>query len=155
MASKVYLIDLYAYTFKKGIPRFLVLKRSVEKIYAGQWRMIGGKVRENEKRWEAAIRELYEETGLQPVKFWCVPTLNHFYEPSEDEIHLIPAFAAEIEPESRVCLDDEHVAFEWITRDQADQYIFWPEQKRIIDLIGRLVLRGQILDDWIISSDQN
>ncbi len=39
MASKVYLIDLYAYTLKKGIPRFLVLKRAAEKIYAGQWRM--------------------------------------------------------------------------------------------------------------------
>ncbi|MEX0994974.1 MAG: NUDIX pyrophosphatase [Balneolaceae bacterium] len=153
MASTVQLIDLYPYVFKQGELHFLILKRAKNKIYAGQWRMIGGKVKKDEKRWQAAIRELNEETGLRPNKFWCVPTLNHFYEPSGDDIHLIPAFAAEIEPDSTIRLDAEHQEYKWVPSDKIEQYIYWPEQKRIITLMDRLILRDQILEDWIISSD--
>ena len=34
------------------------------KVYGGQWRMIGGKIKENELAWQAALREFDEETGL-------------------------------------------------------------------------------------------
>lgn len=153
MSSPVHLIDLYAYSLIRNDPHFLILKRSEGKIYSGQWRMVGGKTKKNEKRWEAALRELYEETGLQPVKFWSVPTLNHFYEPSGDDIHLIPAFAAEIEPDQNIRLDDEHVEFKWVSSDEAERFIFWPEQKRIIALIDKLLRQDQILTDWMITSD--
>jgi len=147
------LIDVYAY--KKEVEKisFLLLKRSENKIYSNQWRMVGGKVNKHELRWQAAIRELKEETGLRPKLFWSVPTLNHFYEHTTDQIHLIPAFAAQIADESAVVLNNEHSDFIWVNSGATDQYIFWPEQMRIINCISNLVIKDQILPDWIIKFD--
>ncbi|HBQ58180.1 MAG TPA: NUDIX domain-containing protein, partial [Balneolaceae bacterium] len=74
------LVDVYPYKIKNGVPLFLIFKRSANKIYANQWRMVGGKVQEGESRWEAGLRELKEETGLTPLKFWTIPSVNQFYE---------------------------------------------------------------------------
>ncbi len=153
MSGKKKLIDLYAYQRKNNHVFFLLLKRADNKIYSGQWRMIGGKVKNDESRWEATIRELKEETGVKPKNYWAVPTLNHFYEPKSDQIHLIPAFAAELESDSPVKLDDEHKSFKWVTIDQIPSYIFWPEQVRIFKLIHEFVINDKILPDWKIDTD--
>jgi dATP pyrophosphohydrolase len=147
------LIDLYPYKIIDNRPAFLLLKRSSDKIYANQWRMIGGKVKENETYWKAALRELNEETGHKPLKFWSVPSINQFYEPSTDQIHHIPAFAAELNKELEIILDEEHSTSEWIYHDEAESYLHWPEQIRIIVLIHHLITSNKILPDWIISTD--
>lgn len=147
------LIDLYPYKLIDERPVFLLLKRSAGKIYANQWRMIGGKVIDDETYWQAAIRELSEETGHKPVSFWAVPTINQFYEASNDQIHQIPAFAAELNPELDIILDEEHSEAEWIYHNQAEAYLQWPEQIRIIGLIDQLITTKKILTDWIISTD--
>ena len=72
-----------------GVPEFLLLLRSKNKIYANQWRMVGGKVKEGETYWEGALRELKEELGLEPDFFWVIPSVNTFYEPSSDQLHQI------------------------------------------------------------------
>jgi dihydroneopterin triphosphate diphosphatase len=153
MSGKKKLIDLYAYRRKNDQLLFLLLKRAEKKIYSGQWRMIGGKVKTEELHWQAAIRELKEETKLTPVRFWSVPTLNHFYEPQTDQIHLIPAFAAEVPNDSSVKLDDEHKMYKWVTIDEITSYIFWPEQVRIFHMIQEFVINDKILPDWIIDTD--
>ena len=147
------LIDLYPYKIINGKPAFLLLKRSAGKIYANQWRMIGGKVHDNETYWQAALRELGEETGHRPVKFWAVPTINQFYEATNDQIHQIPAFAAELNSAMEIILDEEHSESEWIYHHEADLYLHWPEQIRIIGLIHQLIISNKILPDWIISTD--
>ncbi|HCI70754.1 MAG TPA: NUDIX domain-containing protein, partial [Balneola sp.] len=91
------LIDVYPYRVDGKNVEFLILKRSSKKIYAHQWRMVGGKVQENEQYWKAALRELKEEISISPIKFWTVPSLNNFYEHSSDSIHHIPAFAAQMD----------------------------------------------------------
>lgn len=144
------LIDLYVYRMDGTAPRFLLLKRSEQKIYAGQWRMIGGKVKDGEKRWEAAQRELHEETGLHPVTFWAVPTLNHFYEAATDSVHLIPPFAAQVDPDQEIVLDDEHSDYKWVFLEEAESAIFWPEQVRILQLVNRLLQTSQILEEWML-----
>jgi dATP pyrophosphohydrolase len=147
------LIDLYPYKLINEKPAFLLLKRSADKIYSNQWRMIGGKVRDNETYWQAALRELNEETGNIPVNFWAIPTINQFYEASTDQIHHIPAFAAELDPEADIILDEEHSEAEWIYQQEAGLYLHWPEQVRIIGLIHHLITSNKILPDWIISTE--
>jgi len=147
------LIDLYAYTLnEKGDPLFLVLKRSEKKIYAGQWRMIGGKVKPGEKSWQAALRELKEETGLIPRKLWAVPTINHFYEPQSDQIHLIPVFAAQVDAEADITLDHEHIQSKWFKMDEINKIVQWPEQRRIISTIHSILSTSnrQIQPEWLI-----
>ena len=147
------LIDVYPYKLVEDTPLFLILKRSAGKVYEGQWRMIGGKVEDGESYWQAAYRELGEEINLKPQKFWTVPTVNHFYEASSDQILIIPAFGAEVEANKAPLLDDEHIDFKWVAAKDSVSHIHWPEQIRIIHLIHDLIVNRQILSEWIISAD--
>ncbi len=113
--------------------------------------MVGGKVVEGETYWQAAIRELKEEISEKPSSFWTVPSVNSFYEHKSDTIHQIPAFAAKIEwTDERIELDDEHTGYLWVKADLINEYIHWPEQKRLIRLINDILINQQILPEWII-----
>lgn len=145
------LIDLYSYKIVDKIPFYLLLKRSEDRIYHGQWRMIGGKVEKGETYWQAAVRELYEETGLKPLKLWTIPSVNTFYEHKTDQILHIPAFAAEINDSEHITLDTEHSDYNWFSLDDALKKISWPEQKRLIRLTHSIITSNQILEDWYIN----
>ncbi|MEO1022858.1 MAG: NUDIX domain-containing protein [Bacteroidota bacterium] len=149
------LIDLYSYRLiGDSGPEFLLLKRSKKKIYASQWRMIGGKVKQDETYWQAALRELNEETGLEPVTFWTVPSINQFYEAESDTIHHIPAFAAELANDAVPTLDDEHSDWMWVSVTDISTYIHWPEQQRLFRLIHHILTdqNQQLLPQWLIPS---
>ena len=151
MAEKK-LIDLYPYKIINQEPRFLLFKRAQGHIYQGQWRMIGGKVEAGETYWQAALRELDEETGLSPSLFWTMPSVNQFYEHKTDTILTIPAFAAEIRENEEIVLDSEHSKFDWFPVQKAVDVIIWPEQRRLLELVHHIVTSNQILDDWLISN---
>lgn len=146
------LIDVYPYRQKHGYPNFLIFKRSSEKIYANQWRMVGGKVQEGEQSWQAALRELKEETGLSPVKLWAIPSVNQFYEPKSDTVHTIPPFAAELEFDAEITLDDEHSEYKWVSIEDVQSYIKWPEQLRLMKLTYDIMTDEflEILPEWVI-----
>jgi dATP pyrophosphohydrolase len=148
------LVDLYAYRTDGEEIKTLILKRSPDVIYAGQWRMVGGKVRDDEKAYEAARRELLEETGWQPQTFWALPSVNQFYDVKSDTIRQIPAFAAEISAEAEpVNLDHEHVDARWIRKEQISDYICWPEQQRLMKLLISITTQNKLLDEWIIPNN--
>lgn len=142
------LIDLYPYKFEGKKIFYLLFKRAAGRIYDGQWRMIGGKVQSGESYWKAALRELQEETSLKPLLMWTIPSLNSFYEHQTDSILTIPAFAAEIDGSSPIILDSEHTEYAWFSLDEAIDKIYWPEQRRLIELTDSLITSNQILEDW-------
>jgi dATP pyrophosphohydrolase len=129
---------------------FLLMKRAQGKIYAGQWRMVGGKVELGESHWMAARREFEEETRLSMRVFWTVPSVNQFYEYKTDTIYRIPVFAAELEPEAEPVLNDEHTEYRWVSGDHVADYVLWPEQQRLMGVIERIVSLNQILPEWTI-----
>ena len=142
------LIDLYPYKLEGNQRYFLLFKRAAGNIYEGQWRMVGGKVKSGESYWEAALRELYEETGLKPLTMWTIPSVNSFYEYRTDSILHIPAFAAEIDGEETIDLNSEHSEYSWFSIDEAVDKINWPEQRRLLKLTDSLITSNQILKDW-------
>lgn len=144
------LIDLYPYSLEKDDLRLLILQRAEDVIYARQWRMVGGKVKKGERAKQAACRELKEETGLEPLLFWTVPTINQFYDPDTDEIKSVPAFAARVDPGQPIVLDQEHTGYKWISVGEVEEYIKWPEQVRIMNILSTIVTENQILEEWII-----
>jgi len=141
------LVDVYPYLYVHGEPRYLLLRRSDNVVYSGQWRMIGGKVQDGETSVQAAIREFREETSQQPYSAWVVPTVNAFYDPQADQIRYIPAFAFECSS-NEIQLNHEHDDFEWLPIDEAVQRLGWYEQKRILRLTHDILITNSVLTEW-------
>ena len=147
------LVDVYGYRKRQTKIELLILKRAPDVVYAGQWRMIGGKVKSDEKAFEAALREFREETEAKAQVFWTIPSINQFYDANSDQIYQIPAFAAEISPTSSIRLNHEHVDFKWIEKQDISRYIHWPEQQRLMHLLISVISENKLLNEWIIKSE--
>lgn len=116
---------------------FLLLRRGPDVTYAGQWRMIGGKIEKGEAAWQTALREILEETGLHPTRLWVIPSLNTFYEWQDDRVNIIPAFGAQVSGEPN--LNGEHDDYRWIPPDEAADLLQWPEQRRLLKLSAGMI----------------
>lgn len=150
-----HLVDVYPYFMEQNEVKILLFKRSTDVVYANQWRMIGGKVKRQETADQAAMRELEEETGISdPRLFWTIPSLNQYYDHTEDVIRQIPAFAAEINGSEDIILNHEHVEFRLVPYSEIGQYKLWPEQQRLIALLENIITNKKLIDDWIISAQK-
>ncbi len=132
------IIEAHVFRIIDGRLNFLLLKRAAtEEVYPGLWQPITGRMHEGEKAWEAAIREIKEETGLSPESFWVVPNVNSFYNPVKDTASLIPVFAAKVAEDAEVVLSAEHDDYMWTTLEEALPLLAWPGQRRSADIIDR------------------
>jgi ADP-ribose pyrophosphatase len=120
--------DLHVVRTGPDGPEVLLLRRAAGRIYAGDWRMVGGKLEPGEAAWQAALRELGEETGLRAARLLTVPFLSRFYEWSKDRVNEIPVFVAVVDG-SDPTLDDEHDAFAWLPPADAAARLPWPGQR--------------------------
>ena len=141
-------IECYVYKkFDDGI-KYLLLKRSPEKQpYPGIWQIVTGKIEEEEKAYNTALREVTEETGLKPVKCYVAPKINEFYTPHNDNIYLIPVFVINVKDED-VILSEEHTHFEWLDFKSAYERIHWYSQKENLKIIDDL-LTGKVENTMI------
>jgi dihydroneopterin triphosphate diphosphatase len=112
-----------------GAFEYLLLQRSSQKIYAGTWRMVGGKLHAGEAAWQACLREVGEETQLPVERLLTVPYINRFYEWQHDRINDIPVFIALTSHGSEPVLDAEHCAAAWLPIGEALARLPWPGQR--------------------------
>ena len=124
----VRVIDAYVFNRKSKEIRFLLLKRAKTKIYEHLWQGVAGKIESREAAWEAAIRELKEETGFEPVRIFVADHVSKFYEAHGDWVNMVPVFGIEVEDEE-VKLSDEHCEFKWVDFNTAHQTLIWSGQK--------------------------
>ncbi|HMN23922.1 MAG TPA: NUDIX pyrophosphatase [Ignavibacteriaceae bacterium] len=129
------LIEAHIFREKNGELEFLILKRSPVQYYPNIWQMVSGKIKENETAYNAALREIKEETNLTPEKFWVAPTVNSFYSPDKDYICLLPVFAVKVKFDSEVVISDEHVEYKWLKPENAKQLLAWDGQRKSVDVI--------------------
>lgn len=136
-------IELHIYNRREK--KFLLLKRAGHKIYAGTWQMITATCEPGEQTPMTALRELREETKLEPVKLYIVPYVNTFYFDLHDSICLSPVFLAIVDSDD-VIISDEHTEYKWVSYDDAVKLINWPDQLRSLEVIKKY------LDDEILFS---
>lgn len=129
--------------------RFLLLRRAPGKLYAGSWRMVGGKIRDSEAAWQACVREVVEETQLHVTRLLVVPYINRFYEWEEDRINDIPVFLALVSGNDKPTLDDEHESFTWLTAGQAVHSLRWPGQREGLKTAVAMLENGKDLDPYL------
>jgi 8-oxo-dGTP pyrophosphatase MutT (NUDIX family) len=105
------------------------------------WSSIGGAVDAGESLSEAAVRELREETGLDPERLYNV-TVQAFYLHTTGVVQLAVAFAAVLTRPADVRLGEEHAEFEWVSAGEARTRYAWPREREAVDHIVKLLASG-------------
>ena len=91
-----------------------------------------GSIEPCETAWQAALREMREETGLVPSRLYSADLCEQFYEVGRDSIWLAPIFVAYVEPEVIVRLNEEHSEHCWASVDRAIDLLPFPGQKSML-----------------------
>ena len=137
-------VEVCPFRIRRDRAEYLLLRRAAdEPVYPGLWQFVTGRVEEGETARAAALRELREEAGAAPVRFWVVPAVSAFYDASADEIRSVALFAAELEGGGEARLSAEHDAFLWLTAADARRKLVWPGQRTCLDVVEQYILGGE------------
>lgn len=113
----------------------LLLLRSDKESYPGIWQPVTGTIAKDEKAYQTAIREINEETGINPKNLWVVPMVNAFYNWEKEIISFVPVFVAEVDYFSEIKLSPEHTEYIWVKKEDAKKMVSIKNHKNSIDLI--------------------
>ena len=144
---KVRVVDAYVYRREGNELIFLLLKRAKTKLYEHLWQGVAGKIETGEEAWQAAIRELKEETGLDPMKIFIADHVSRFYEKHGDRVNLVPVFGIEVDQED-VTLSDEHCEYQWTDYETARKTLVWNGQKEGLAVVNGMVLANDDRMRW-------
>ncbi|HZL36188.1 MAG TPA: NUDIX domain-containing protein [Tepidisphaeraceae bacterium] len=123
--------------------QFLQLRRSPGKYLGGAWSTVRGKIEGDEKAWQAALRELREETQIVPLEFYQLDTVDIFYLSGDDTLWHCPGFCALVAPDVKVTLNEEHDASRWTPRQRIEQDFIWPgERAQLAELCREILDNG-------------
>lgn len=123
--------------------RFLLMRRPLE----GYWHVVAGVVEEGESYAEGAIRELREETGMQPTgrlldlqrpQAYAISEdlrCRYDYPPGTTEV-VIQTFAVEAPSGWEPVLNDEHDDHRWCSLDEAVSLLHWPEARAALGVLA-------------------
>ena len=126
-------VNCYPFRARGGDWEFLLLRktRRSSSAQAGLWQVVSGKADGDEPFWKAALRELEEETGCRPVRFYNLEVESH-YDHVHDRVCLNPTFAAELAGDATVRLSPEHDEFIWLPFERALVTLPYPNQRESI-----------------------
>ena len=139
---RVSLVDVYV--LRRGAEGLscLVLRRAAGGRCPGSWETVHGHIEEGERPWQAAARELKEETGLAPERLYNLSRVEAFYQHREDEVALVPVFVAFVDPGAAVRLGPEHDAHDWLAPSAAGGRFAWPRERRALEDAVQLLGAG-------------
>ena len=142
-------MDTYALRGAGPTLEVLALRRGPHGRNVGSWETVHGTIEPGETPVHASLRELREETGLVPDKFYNLSRTEAFYQHKRDEVALIPVFAAFVASGASVQLSAEHDRAAWLkARDAAGRFA-WPRERRAMEDILSIVGGGDagLLED--------
>jgi dATP pyrophosphohydrolase len=142
-------VDTYALRGAGRTLEILALRRGPNGRNPGSWETVHGTIEPGETPVQASLRELREETGLVPAKFYNLSRTEAFYQHRTNELALIPVFAAFVAPDVTVKLSAEHDRAEWLPPRDAAERFAWPRERRAVDDILSIVGGGDadLLED--------
>ena len=146
---RVRFVDTYALRGAGEQLQVLALRRGPHGRNPGSWETVHGTIEPGETPVQASLRELREETGLVPQKFYNLSRTEAFYQHKTDELVMIPVFAAFVASDGVVKISAEHDHAEWLNARDAAERFAWPRERRAMDDILSIVGGGDagLLED--------
>jgi dihydroneopterin triphosphate diphosphatase len=136
------MVQCYAIRHAGESHEVLQLLRRKDDYMGGTWQPVSGRIEAGETAWQAAVRELREESNLQPLELYALDMVQTFYIPAHDTLwHSIP-FCAIVSPSAQVILNDEHDDHRWLPMESASQHAMWTGDRRAIAQIREIILAG-------------
>jgi dATP pyrophosphohydrolase len=136
------MIQCFVVRQSAGKTEFLQLLRADDDYLGNTWQIVAGLIEPGETATQAVLRELREETGLQPAELYHLDIVNTFFKADNDSVFHCPTFCAIVPANAAVLLNEEHSAFRWTPDSEIDQAVMWPGQR-----IALVALRSEILSD--------
>jgi dATP pyrophosphohydrolase len=121
-----------------GQPEILLIRRAPDRLYAGLWQCVTGKLESGERILDGALREVAEETGLgrsDLEDLMDTDIVNWFHAGDLDTLLCEAVFAARVRDGATVTLSFEHDDYRWLSADEARVLVVWPAYERAIDFV--------------------
>jgi len=135
-------VEVHVFRRRAKRLELLLIRRSPHRSLAGVWQPVTGGIERGESAMKAAAREVLEETGLTPIRWWALEHLATFYEPAQDRVRVVPVFAAEVAWTDPVYLSDEHDRYAFVSPGVARRRVLWATQRRAIAALLEEVASG-------------
>ena len=146
---RVAFVDAYVLRAGAAGLEVLALRRAPGGRSAGSWETVHGHIEPGETPVQAVLREVREETGLDPARLYNLSRLEAFYRHRTDEIALIPVFAAVVDGAAEPRASPEHDRVEWLAPAAAAARFAWPRERRALDDVLSILGSGDagLLED--------
>lgn len=116
--------------------RQVLLIRRAKGAFTGSWTLVSGRIEPGETAWQAAAREVAEETGLKPITLYTTGNTDVFYNPKDEVMEVVPVFVARTNSQEPVTLDDAHDDYAWLPLPRAIETVAFPGQRRALEMIA-------------------
>ena len=121
--------------------KVLLLKRA-SAVLRDAWCYIGGSIEDGEKAWQAALREIKEETGITKVSLYITNKFDQLYSPDENYIYIAPVFAGYVDDRQNVMLNHEHSEYKWLSFHEAIEHVALPGNDEVLTFIEKHFVKG-------------
>ncbi|MCM2982963.1 NUDIX domain-containing protein [Niallia circulans] len=119
-----------------GLDKVLLLKRATP-VFKDMWCYIGGSLEQGEQAWEAALREVKEETGITKLALYSSNTFDQIYSPVENYLYIAPVFVGIVEENQEVRLNNEHSEYKWLSFEEAKEFVTLPGNDEVLTFIEK------------------
>ena len=142
MSGAITLVDVLVLRGSGASLECLLLRRAAGGRCPGSWEMVHGHVEPGELPADAALRELREETGLEPQSLYNLSRVESFYLHRRDTVMLVGMFVAFVDPAVTARLGPEHDEFSWLPVEPAKRRLAWPREVRCLEDAVHLIGSG-------------
>ena len=120
--------------FSAGIVTYIQNGSTIEYLLLhypnGYWDLPKGKIEKGESKEEAALRELYEETGLSAhIKPGFETELSYFFKQGGEPVHKDVYFFVGETNKKEIRLSPEHVGYVWLPFEKAFKQLTYQNAK--------------------------